>query len=554
MGRQLLGQEPVFRRTVERCDELLLPLAGWSLLHELTADEADSRLDYTTYAQPAIFAVQMALVDLWRSWGVTPDAVVGHSMGEVAAAVTAGVLSLSDALRIVWHRGRLMERARGTGKMAVVEFSQHEAELAVAGLEDRVGIAVCNSPNSVVLAGETIALQTLTDSLQRRNIFIQYLSLDFSSHNPQMDPFLVEMAASVGEVQPHAASLPLVSTVTGQFADGVEMDADYWASNVRETVQFERAMTLLLQAGYDTFLEIGPHPVLAPAIMQNMLHHGQRGTVLPSLRLNKDDRMVLLRSLAALYAGGRDVDWNALAASGAQLVSLPAYPWQRERHWLEAGRSAAAGPLPAPAPVAIRNGLAGALPSRSSTSADLLYELQWQPKQPASNGAGALRPLPTGQQNWLIFSDRGGLGEALAARLEQESGRCTLVWAADRYSHTEAGQFHVDPARPEHFRRLVREHPASWRGVLHLWSLDAALPVSGEAALMDAQTVGCGSVLHLLQALVAERLDVRPSLWLVTRGVQPVGRAGFRRCAGAVASLGHGPGHRGWNIPTYGVA
>ncbi|MCB0239299.1 MAG: acyltransferase domain-containing protein, partial [Anaerolineae bacterium] len=119
MGRGLLSREPVFRGTIERCDELLQPLAGWSLVRELTASEADSRLDYTTFAQPVLFAVQVALVDLWRSWGISPDAVVGHSMGEVAAAVTAGILTLPDALRIVYHRGRLMEHARGLGKMAV---------------------------------------------------------------------------------------------------------------------------------------------------------------------------------------------------------------------------------------------------------------------------------------------------------------------------------------------------------------------------------------------------------------------------------------------------
>ena len=530
MGRGLLSREPVFRGTIERCDELLQPLAGWSLVRELTASEADSRLDYTTFAQPVLFAVQVALVDLWRSWGISPDAVVGHSMGEVAAAVTAGILTLPDALRIVYHRGRLMEHARGLGKMAVVEFSQHEAELAVAGIEDRVGIAVVNSPNSVVLAGETNALETLIDSLRRQGIHCQYLSLDFSSHNPQMDPYLAEMASSISGIAPRAAALPLVSTVTGEFVEGPQLDAGYWASNVRSTVQFAQAMTQLLRAGYNTFLEIGPHPVLAPAIMQNMLHGGQKGLVLPSLRLNRDDRTVLLQSLAALYAGGRDVAWDALAAPHARLVSLPAYPWQRERYWIEAGGPAARKEIPrltpAPQPVNIHDGNSRSLPGMAKATTDLLYELQWQPKQLNSNGTGAGH-LPVGEpQHWVIFADRGGVGEAAAARLQGAGRRCTLVWTADRYSGDADGQFFVDPAQPEHFQQLVQavllEEPAARHGVLHLWSLDAGSPEIDASTLTDAQTVACGSVLHFLQALAAEQTKARLNLWLVTRGVQPI--------------------------------
>ena len=519
MGRQLLATEPVFRQTVERCDALLRPLAGWSLLSELTADEANSRLDHTTYAQPAIFAVQLALVDLWRSWGIVPDAVIGHSMGEVAAAVTAGILDLHDALRIIFHRGRLMERARGTGKLVVVELSPAEAELAVAGLDDRIGVAVVNSPNSVLLGGETETLDTLVGSLQRRGVHCQYLSLDFSSHNPQMDPYLAEMAASVGEVRLRAASLPLVSTVTGQCIGDMPLDAGYWARNVREPVQFAGAMALLLQEGYDTFLEIGPHPVLAPAIMQNMLHRGVRGTALTSLRLNRDDRAVMLRSLAALYANGRNPAWDVLAEPDARLVSLPAYPWQRERYWIEASRPPV--PQPAPSPVEIHDRFA---PPAQETTADLMVELQWQPRQLDSNGLGVQPRDETGR--WLIFADHSGLGQAMADRLQREGARCVLVFSGADFAQTGADRFRVDPARPEHFRRLLttmfQDDSAGWRGLLHCWSLDAASPETNDDALDDAQTAGCGSVLHLVQALISGHPGVSLPFWLVTRGVQPV--------------------------------
>ena len=237
MGRQLLG-EPAFRSTIQECDQLLAPLAGWSLLHELQAEENASRLSSTEVAQPALFALQVGVAALWRSWGLTPDAVVGHSLGEVAAAHVAGALGLEDAIKVVFHRGRIMQGATGRGKTAAVEMTPQECEEVLAEYGGRLSVAAVNSPTSLTLSGDPIALEDLVIGLQKRNIYARMLRVDYAFHSSQMDPFMAELAEALRGIAPKAATVPLYSTVTGQPSDGRDYDADYWARNIRRTVQF----------------------------------------------------------------------------------------------------------------------------------------------------------------------------------------------------------------------------------------------------------------------------------------------------------------------------
>ncbi|HWE61366.1 MAG TPA: type I polyketide synthase, partial [Chloroflexota bacterium] len=356
MGRQLLGQEPVFRAAIEQCDAAIRRYADWSLLTELTTGDDASLLGRIDVIQPALFAIQVALAALWRSWGIKPAAVVGHSMGEVAAAHVAGALSLDDAARIICRRSQLLWKVSGSGAMAVVELSVAAAQEALAGYEHLLSVAVSNSARSTVISGDPAALQEVLTTLARQGVFCRPVKVDVASHSPQMDVLRTDLLDALAGLYPQAAHIPIYSTLTAEIADGATLDALYWARNLREPVRFSTAVQQLLAGGHRIFVEISPHPVLLQAIVEGARQLSQDGdtaiagegpVVLPSLRREHDERTVLLESLAVLYTQGCAVDWSRLYPAGGQSVRLPAYPWQRERFWLADGF--AGGGMPAPA-------------------------------------------------------------------------------------------------------------------------------------------------------------------------------------------------------------
>ncbi|AGP36043.1 type I polyketide synthase [Sorangium cellulosum] len=334
MGRRLLGEAPVFRAALEACDRAIREEAGFSALEELAAAEERSRLDRIDVVQPVLFAIQVALAALWRGWGVEPSAVVGHSMGEVAAAHVAGALTLEDAARVVCRRSRLLRRVSGRGAMALVELPLEEAARALRGRERQVSIAVSNSPRSTVLSGEPGSLEEILVELERARVFCRRVKVDVASHSPQMDPLLAELRDMLGGLSPRDAQVPLHSTVTGSPAGGAELGAGYWARNLREPVLFSPVIERLSEGAGALFLELSPHPILVPAIEEALRERGRRGAALASLRREQDERRCLLETFGALYVHGAPVDWGRLHPHGGRCVSLPAYPWQRERHWL----------------------------------------------------------------------------------------------------------------------------------------------------------------------------------------------------------------------------
>jgi acyl transferase domain-containing protein/NADP-dependent 3-hydroxy acid dehydrogenase YdfG/phospholipid N-methyltransferase/aryl carrier-like protein len=338
MGRTLLEEEPLFREAIQRCDELLRQYADWSLLEELTASEENSRINSTVIAQCAIFSVQVALAALWRSWGIIPEAIVGHSVGEVAAAHVAGVLSLEDAVRVIFYRSRLQAKTAGLGKMLAVGLSVEEAQGVLVGYEERVSIAAINSSKGLTLAGESLALEEIAKSLELQQIFCRFLQVEVPYHSPLMEPLKAELTESLQEITPQEAAIPLFSTVTGLEISGLEMDGAYWAQNMRNPVLFAKAVEGLMRAGYDLFLEIGAHPVLASYISECSVKVGKTATALPSLRRKEPEQLVMLGSFGKLYTLGYPVDWHQLYPEG-QFVRLPSYPWQRERYWNESEES-----------------------------------------------------------------------------------------------------------------------------------------------------------------------------------------------------------------------
>lgn len=337
MGRQLFEQEPVFRSVIEACEDVLNGYVSWSLLAELQANERHSRLHETAIAQVALFAIQVALVALWRSWGIVPGAVVGHSVGEIAAAYSAGVLPLNDAMHVVVQRGRLMQQAHGLGKMAAVEFSEAEARLLLSDYRGRLSIGAINSPKSIVLSGEAEALEEVLRVVEREGMFFRRLQVDYAFHSAQMEPFYEPLVGELQALRPQRASIELVSTVTGHRSSGEEYDAEYWGRNMCQGVRFGPAIEELIAKGYRTFLEISPQPALARPTWQCLEHAGKNGLVLPSLRQGMAERSAMLASLGVLYSQGYAVKWDQLFPESAGpyvVVPCPTYQWQRKRYWL----------------------------------------------------------------------------------------------------------------------------------------------------------------------------------------------------------------------------
>jgi hybrid polyketide synthase/nonribosomal peptide synthetase FtdB len=335
MGRELQRQEPVFRATLEQCDLALRPFVDWSLLEQLAADEQTSRLSEIDVLQPALFALQVALANLWQAWGVRPDAVVGHSMGEVAAAHIAGALTLEDAARVITARSRLLRRLRGLGGMAVVGLSAADTARALEPYKGRLSIAGSNSPQSTVVAGDVSAMRDLAAKLEAHGDFCSLVNVDVASHSPQTAPLGSELRSALEGLEPRPVTLPFVSTVTGSVFDR-PLDAAYWARNLAEPVNFTAAIAELARSGHTAFLEISPHPVLQTPMQQGLGHVGKQAVVLGSTRRDAPERDGMLRSLAALYASGGSVDWTRFYQPLARPVPHPTYPWQRERFWLDA--------------------------------------------------------------------------------------------------------------------------------------------------------------------------------------------------------------------------
>ncbi len=516
MGRRLQAEEPVFRDALAACDRAIKTYLGHSVLKALAKDE---ELTDISLIQPAIFAMQVALAALWRSWGVEPAAVVGHSMGEVAAAQIAGALSLKDAARVICFRSLMLRTVRGRGTMMAAELSLHEARELIAGHERQVSIAASNSYRSTVLSGDQKVLAKLMADLQQRDRFCRWVDVDVAAHSPQMDPLVPAVRGGLAGLRPTAPAIPVYSTVTGDLLIDRLPDPDYWAENFRSPVHFSTALRRLLDGGHDAVVEISPHPVLLTSIREDAQDLGRTCTALPSMRRDDGGRATALTSLGTLYTLGQPVTWEAVYPPGSHYVTAPTYPWQRVHSWLDVGPITAGlngtGLLQQPPGTTTATGLR-----------DRMYQLRWEPASSPAERDGSGRPDEAG--SWLILSDGEVTADTLRDHLESHSQRCVLVEAARNgggFERLTPDSYRLDPTQPEHFKQLLDdaftdERPPC-RGVVHLWDLLAAPPAeTSSESLESATTLGPVSVVHLVQALARAGWSASPRLWLVTRGAQ----------------------------------
>ncbi|HEY8983065.1 MAG TPA: SDR family NAD(P)-dependent oxidoreductase, partial [Streptomyces sp.] len=333
MARGLSEASPVFRERLVECAAALSSYTDWSLLEVLDGEASLERVDVV---QPALWAVMVSLAALWRSYGVVPDAVVGHSQGEIAAAVVAGALSLDDGARVVALRSQAITALGGRGGMVSVALSAEEVRSRLGPWSEDIDVAAVNGPTSTVVSGSAGALDELVAVLEAEGVRARRVPVDYASHSAHVDGIGEEVLRLLAPVTPRSSEVAFYSTVSAERIDTAELDASYWLRNLRRTVEFEATTRALLDDSHRIFVEVSPHPVLAIGLQETFEDAGEAAAVVvPSLRRDEGGMERFLLSLGQAHVHGAPVDWSGLFPE-ARPVDLPTYPFQRQRYWLDA--------------------------------------------------------------------------------------------------------------------------------------------------------------------------------------------------------------------------
>lgn len=333
MGRQLYETQPTFRHALEECDRLLQPYLEQSLLEVLYSDS--SLLDQTAYTQPALFAIEYALYKLWQSWGIKPDGVLGHSVGEYVSACVAGVYSLEEGIKLIAERGRLMQSLPQKGAMAAIFASIETVKSVISPYGDQVEIATINSSENIVISGDQEAINQIKADLESQSIEVRLLQVSHAFHSRMMQPILGEFKVIAAKISYKTPQLDWISTVTGEEISQAVTE-DYWCQQVRQCVQFAPAIETLATQGYNLFIEIGSHPILTRLGQKTLANPDYLW--LSSLQRGQDDWQILLQSVAKLAVSGVNIDWNGYDKDYARLrLPLPTYAFQKQPYWLTVG-------------------------------------------------------------------------------------------------------------------------------------------------------------------------------------------------------------------------
>jgi len=487
MGREIYDTEPVFRRHLDRCAELLEPHLGTDLRRLLypaePSPEAAAELRRTDRAQPAIFALEIALARTLMDWGIRPAAMLGHSLGEYTAACLAGVFGLEDALALVAERGRLMQELP-PGAMLSVALSEEET---VPYLEPELALAALNHPTSTVVSGRREAVAALHARLEAEGIQSFPIETSHAGHSPLLGPMAEALGERLAAIELRPPEIPFFSNRTGGWITAEQAtDPSYWAEHLLHTVRFNQGIEELYRQPARVLLEVGPGTTLG-AFARWHPGRGKEQPVYSTMRhpeIERSDAELLQEVVGRLWLAGVAVDWPRLyEGERRRRVPLPTYPFERRRFWVEPGTGGAS--------------LVGSQ-AGSAARGDLshwFYTPSWKRSFPPPRDPGAPLPGP-----WVILAGAGdgGLGTELAAELGRRGARAVTVRPGDRFAELDDGGYTLDPAAPSDYRALVRR---LWQGddpprrVVHLWSL------GDPGSAQSCQRLGFYSLFHLGQAL-----------------------------------------------------
>ncbi|MFE1554933.1 type I polyketide synthase [Streptomyces sp. NPDC058734] len=551
MALELYEASPVFAARLDACAEALAPHTDWSLLDVLRQQDGAPGFDRVDVVQPALWAVMVSLAELWRAAGVVPAAVVGHSQGEIAAAAVSGALSLEDAAKVSALRARAIVALAGKGGMVSVADVADAVAERISAWGERLALASVNGPQSTVVSGDPEALDELMAACEADGVRARRINVDYASHGPQVESIRDEVIGLLAGIEPRTAEVPFFSTVTAGFVDGSELDAEYWYTNLRQTVRFQDAVSALLERGHGLFVESSAHPVLTIGVQETIEAAGSPAVTQGTLRRDEGGAQRFLASLAEAWTHGAPVDWQAVCDTPDAPADLPTYAFQRRTYWLEAGPAADRTPVVDEAEAGFWNSVESA---DVTALADTL----------ALQDTGPLRELLPALSAWR--RDRRE-ASALDAR------RYRITWkhlpdAAPARLHGDwlllapAGIPDGTPAGP--FAELLTTHGArahlltldparadrdAWAGALRTLQDDHE-PFTGVLSLLSTnEDAGLLATLVATQAL--DDAGIEAPLWALTRGAVAAGPENAPRSAvqaqvwglGLVAALER---PRGW--------
>ncbi|MCI0491095.1 MAG: condensation domain-containing protein [Blastocatellia bacterium] len=499
MGRDLYNAEPQFRKQVDFCSEFLIPHLGLDLRDLLYPRDdmielAERQLDQTSITQPAIFVISYSLARLLRSWGVHPEAMIGHSIGEYVAATLSEVISLEDALSLVAARGQLMQSLPG-GSMLAIELSEEQARQRTGAY---LSIAAINGPSSCVVSGPIEAVENLEIQLQEEGVACRRLRTSHAFHSHMVDPVVEPFIERIRTVKLNSPRIPFVSNITGTWITEQEATApDYWARQIRQAVRFSSGVSQLLHGGY-ILLEVGPGQVLS-ALVKRQKGEFRDPVVIPSLpgaRVDQPDDLRLLNAIGQLWLAGARSDWNSFhSRHRRRRIHLPTYPFERQRYWVGLSQSTMLKPE------SDSHGFATSEKKRPDI-ADWFYVPVW--KQSCASRA----PVPENRLEplcWLVFVDECGIGSRIIERLKGRGEQVMTVAAGGRFCEVDEGFYEIDPREPEHYEQLLRAIQRSGRAVQRIVHMLSVTVEEGDVCEIDDlkshQDSGFFSLLFLAKAL-----------------------------------------------------
>jgi thioester reductase-like protein len=545
MGQVLYHQEPVFRSALDACAEILAEYLDHPLLELITDGDL---LSNTAYVQPVLFSIEYALAQLWLSWGIRPAYLLGHSLGEYVAACIAEVFDLPTALQLVAARGRLMQ-AQPEGVMVAVLANVDVVSAQISSYQ-QVSIAAVNGPQSIVISGASDAVHQVVGQFTKDGIKTKSLEVSHAFHSPLMTGMIAEFRAIAESITYQIPRIPIVSNVTGEVI--TNLSAAYWCEHILQPVNFAQGMETLHQKGCGVFLEVGTRPTLVTMARQFITS----GIWLTSLHPQQNDLDQMLESLAQIYCSGSKIDWVKFHGNQQQQkISLPTYPFQRQRYWgvatptntseniagntveiltklLQSDRLSSAEKLLVPK-------LLSMLADAPTAPTEWLYQVIWESVSLAD--IGELRGAITGFGTWLIFADQSQLSSNFIDRLHALGKRCVIIYAGEHYQRYDAVTWQIDPKSTNDWRQLYHEVLQSESSPLGqavcFWGLAASLTIQNPQNMLMTD-----EFFHLFQALITHQEHFGGKFWLITRGAMAVGNTEIRPAGALLGGMLQGMG------------
>lgn len=494
MGKQLYETQPIFRQALDRCADILQPQLKTNLVDIIypVVETENNLLNQTQYTQAAIFALEYALAQMWLSWGIKPDVVMGHSVGEYVAATISGVFSLEDGLKLIAQRGKLMQALPNNGSMFAVFANENTVKNIIAAYQEKVTIAAVNGDSNIVISGENKAIAEAISKFDSQGISSKQLRVSHAFHSPLMQPMLKDFEQVADTIEYKLPQITLISNVTGQGIEKEIATAQYWVNHIVAPVQFIKGIKELKKQECNVFLEIGAKPILLGMgrnIFDSLDRKGVQGSLcLPSLRLRKSDWSQIIKSLSSLYCQGIKVNWADFeGVYNSQKIQLPTYPFQRQSYWLEKNNK-----------LNLADTLGEKLTFKQEIALDY-YQVQWQlSKQSISS----LKPSFS-QGKWLVISEQNGLGKQITQQLLQYDQECLLIDSSSNQQITD-------------YTTIINREDI--QGTIYIAIDNNAASKLSTLDIEKYQEKNYTNLLNLIQTL--DRESVIAPIYIVTRGAQ----------------------------------